>query len=171
MMDVVFAATDGLKLSVLLNSAFNDSCQRRCSMSDKEKSSKTTDPQKKNRRKKNWGNSWQTASYWVRNKRQPACLSELLILFEVWAFFQWLDCNLTGVWLCGFLSCKNLSFIITNSDKPGDASLRLKEYYLPSPNEFSTFFQPYQRRTWRFTHRYVETSNMWKFRVFLRIRW
>lgn len=49
--DVVFAATDGLKaeLSVLLKSTFTDSCRRRCSMSDKEeKCSKTTDPQKKN---------------------------------------------------------------------------------------------------------------------------
>lgn len=48
-MDVVFAATDGLKaqLSVLLNSTFNGSCQRRCSMSDKEKSSKRADPQKR----------------------------------------------------------------------------------------------------------------------------
>lgn len=106
----------------------------------------------------------------VLSQKQEATCLFIWTSHLVWSlsFFQWLDCNLTGVWLCGFLSCKNLSFIITNSDKPGEASLRLKEYYLPSSNVFSTFFQPYQRRTWRFTHRYVETSNMWKFRVSLR---
>lgn len=56
---------------------------RRSTSDREERCSKTTDPQKKSRWMKN---SYQTA-YCVRNKRRPACLSELLILFAVWEVF------------------------------------------------------------------------------------